>query len=75
MNSKKIFNLNGKIAVVTGGTGHLGKSMAEGLAEMGAHVFITSREKAKALAIKNSFSEEVQRLCTNVLEHLAYEGH
>jgi gluconate 5-dehydrogenase len=60
MNSKKIFNLNGKIAVVTGGTGHLGKSMAEGLAEMGAHVFITSREKAKALAIKNSFSEEVK---------------
>jgi|APSaa5957512535_1039671.scaffolds.fasta_scaffold45160_2 NAD(P)-dependent dehydrogenase (short-subunit alcohol dehydrogenase family) len=59
MNSKKLFNLDGKVAIVTGGTGHLGKSMAEGLAEMGAHVFITSREKSKALETKNSFSEDI----------------
>jgi len=60
MNAKNLFNLEGKVAVVTGGAGHLGKSMAEGLAEAGAHVFITSRDKAKALITTNSFSDEIK---------------
>jgi len=39
--------LNGKIALVTGATGYLGREMAFGLASFGAHVLINSRSKDK----------------------------
>jgi len=43
-----IFSLHGKVALVTGATGYLGKSMALGLCNAGAHVFINSRSEKKA---------------------------
>ena len=39
----KRFRLDGKIALVTGGTGLFGKPITEGLAEAGAQVVIASR--------------------------------
>lgn len=45
-----LFDLTGQVAVVTGGTGHLGSAMSEALAEAGARVVLTSREAAKAQA-------------------------
>jgi NAD(P)-dependent dehydrogenase (short-subunit alcohol dehydrogenase family) len=41
----KLFDLSGRIAVVTGGGTGLGKGIAEGLAQAGAHVILTSRRK------------------------------
>ena len=41
------FNLAGKVAIVTGGGGGLGKAMAVGLAQHGADVVITSRTLSK----------------------------
>jgi NAD(P)-dependent dehydrogenase (short-subunit alcohol dehydrogenase family) len=40
-----IFNLKGKVAVVTGGSKGLGKAMARGLAEAGADIVISSRHE------------------------------
>lgn len=40
---KNMFNLEGKIAVVTGGAGALGESIAAGLATYGAEVVVTGR--------------------------------
>src|SRR5947209_6239141 len=40
-----IFNLTGKVALVTGGSKGLGKAMARGLVEAGADVFISSRHE------------------------------
>jgi NAD(P)-dependent dehydrogenase (short-subunit alcohol dehydrogenase family) len=40
-----IFNLSGKIALVTGGSKGLGKAMARGLAEAGADIVISSRNE------------------------------
>ncbi len=46
-----LFNLDGKIAVVTGGSGGLGSAMAGGLARAGARVvIISSREQTGAAA-------------------------
>lgn len=43
----KIFSLEGKIAIVTGGAGLFGKPISSALAEAGAHVIIASRNEAK----------------------------
>src|SRR5438128_3633159 len=41
--TSKLFDLSGKVALVTGGSKGLGKAMARGLAEAGADVVISSR--------------------------------
>ena len=47
---QELFDLTGKVALITGGTGHLGSAMARALAEAGASVVITSREADRAEA-------------------------
>ncbi len=42
-----MFELDGKVAIITGGAGVLGGAMAEGLAKAGAKVGILSRTKSK----------------------------
>lgn len=46
----ELFDLTGRVALITGGTGHLGSAMSRALAEAGASVILTSREAAKAEA-------------------------
>lgn len=43
MRSLEMFRLNGRSAIVTGGSGHLGASMCESLAEAGANVIVAGR--------------------------------
>src|SRR5215813_12357451 len=43
-----LFGLEGKVAVITGGTGVLGGAMAQGLAKAGAKVGVMGRRKAAA---------------------------
>ncbi len=47
------FSLNGKIAMVTGGTGLFGKPISTALAEAGAHVIIASRNITKCSELAN----------------------
>jgi NAD(P)-dependent dehydrogenase (short-subunit alcohol dehydrogenase family) len=44
MNARQLFDLSGKVAVVTGGSAGLGRQMAEGLAEMGAGLVLCARK-------------------------------
>ena len=46
----ELFSLDGKIAVVIGGTGELCGAMAEGLSQAGAEVVLVGRSKQKAAA-------------------------
>ncbi|HET6309204.1 MAG TPA: glucose 1-dehydrogenase [Rhodopila sp.] len=43
-----LFDLTGKVAVVTGGNGGIGLGMARGIASCGARIVIAGRDKAKA---------------------------
>jgi gluconate 5-dehydrogenase len=45
MKVKDMFNLNGQVAIVSGGGRGIGVKMAEGLAEAGANVVLCSRKK------------------------------
>ena len=47
MNVKQLFDLTGKVAIVTGGGTGLGRQMAEGLAEAGANVVLCARKKER----------------------------
>ena len=50
------FSLEGKVAVVTGGTGVLGGAMARGLAAAGAKVAILGRREAKAREVADAIA-------------------
>ena len=49
MHVHQLFDLKGRVAVVTGGSTGLGYQMAEALAEMGAHVVVCARKLERCL--------------------------
>jgi gluconate 5-dehydrogenase len=52
MSVKQLFDLTGKVAIVTGGSRGLGLQMAEALGEMGARLAITARKGDELAAAK-----------------------
>ena len=46
--NQQLFSLQNRVAIVTGGTGHLGTAFCQTLAEAGARVVVTSRSLEKA---------------------------
>ncbi len=63
MKPRQMFDLEGRVAIVTGGSVGLGRQMAEGLAEMGANLVLCARKKERCLQA----AEELQRLGVQVL--------
>ncbi|MET6996030.1 SDR family oxidoreductase [Chitinophaga defluvii] len=58
MHIRELFSLNGKVALVTGGSGNYGKCMVEGLAEAGATVITASRDIVVGTATAAVFKEK-----------------
>jgi 2-deoxy-D-gluconate 3-dehydrogenase len=52
-----LFDLHGKVAIVTGGNGGLGRGMAVGLARAGASIVIAARNQAKTAAVATEFRQ------------------
>jgi NAD(P)-dependent dehydrogenase (short-subunit alcohol dehydrogenase family) len=63
MNAREMFELTGKVALVTGGSRGLGLQMAHGLGEMGAKVAITARSEDELAAA----SSELETAGTTVV--------
>ena len=55
MTTSKIFDLTGRVAIITGGSVGLGRQMADGLAEMGAHLVLCARKKERCLQAASEF--------------------
>ena len=58
VNVKQLFDLSGRVAIVTGGSIGLGRQMAEGLAEMGAHLVLCARKEERC----HQAAEQLQQL-------------
>jgi NAD(P)-dependent dehydrogenase (short-subunit alcohol dehydrogenase family) len=54
----RLFDLTGKVALVTGGTGVLGSTIARGLAQAGAKVGILGRREEVAQEVANTIRAE-----------------
>jgi gluconate 5-dehydrogenase len=74
----QLFDLSGKVALITGAGGHLGSAMARALAEAGARVVAASRDLARADAIAASlvdsngaghFGAEIDQLDGDSIDH------
>lgn len=78
MSKKNIFDLTGKVVVVTGGAGHLGRAESEGLAEQGATVVIASRDAAKCEAaageIARSTGARVVGMAVDIMDSATVEA-
>jgi 2-dehydro-3-deoxy-D-gluconate 5-dehydrogenase len=57
----KLFDLTGRVALVTGGNGGLGLAMAQGMAACGADVVLSGRNAAKASTALGSLAEYDRR--------------
>ena len=84
------FSLEGKVAVITGGTGTLGSCMAKGLSAAGASVIVLGRNaeagdavvaaiaeaghKAKFIACDVLVEETLRKVNTEVLEEFGQVG-
>jgi NAD(P)-dependent dehydrogenase (short-subunit alcohol dehydrogenase family) len=58
LNVRQLFDLTGRVAIITGGSIGLGRQMAEGLAEMGADVVLCARKGERC----HQAAEELQQL-------------
>jgi 2-deoxy-D-gluconate 3-dehydrogenase len=69
---ENMFNLEGKVAIVTGGNGGIGKGIARGFAAMGADITIAARNLQKTAEaereIKEAFSVQVLGLKVDVAD-------
>lgn len=61
-----VFNMKGETALVTGGSGHLGFAIAEGLSEHGATVLIAGRDQAKCDAVAEKIRAKTGNSCYGI---------
>tara|TARA_Y100000748_G_scaffold302302_1_gene304237 strand:- start:256 stop:1050 length:795 start_codon:yes stop_codon:yes gene_type:complete len=78
LNIKDLFNIEGKIAVVTGGSRGIGEMIASGFLANGAKVYITARKEealiAKAEELSNKYTSECVPFCADLSKEEGISG-
>jgi NAD(P)-dependent dehydrogenase (short-subunit alcohol dehydrogenase family) len=62
------FNLSGRVALITGASEGIGRSLAQGLAEAGAEVILASRREEKLIEVKREVEQAGRRAEVFVLD-------
>ncbi len=73
MNIKEQFNLEGKVAIITGSSKGIGKAIAKGLAQNGAQVVISSRSQDACNEVVKEFTKEGLK-AIGIACHIGKEG-
>ena len=84
---KSLSNMTGRRVLITGGAGHLGRTMAETLAELGASIILLDRPNSPFEKIRKSLLEnwgidclciecdlESEEQCTRAIKHIKSDG-
>jgi NAD(P)-dependent dehydrogenase (short-subunit alcohol dehydrogenase family) len=75
MSPSKIFDLTGRVCVVTGSTKGIGRAVVERMAEHGANVVVTSRTAQNAIALADDLNlRHGRRIASGVAFDLANRG-
>ncbi len=77
MNISELFDLHGRTALVTGGSGVLGRVMASGLAQAGARIAVLGRRAEPALAVAATIRAsggEAIGVAADILDRTALES-
>ena len=74
MSVKDLFQLDGKVALITGGSRGLGLQMAEALGEMGCRVAITARKANELAEAKTHLQSRGIEVRTIVNDLQRFEG-
>jgi 2-dehydro-3-deoxy-D-gluconate 5-dehydrogenase len=69
-----LFDLSGKVAIVTGGNGGIGLGMARGLAEAGADIVIVGRNEAKSNAAVDDIKQRGAKAISVVADKAAVDA-
>ena len=75
---KELMDMSGRVALITGGAGHLGSTMAASLAELGATIVVvdidSQRCDAVAEQLKGEFSVDVFPIAVDLSDSVAVSG-
>lgn len=71
MGTLELFNLAGKVALITGGSRGLGRQIAEGLGEMGCKVAITARKADELVEAKRHLEAQHGTLTHTIVNDLS----
>lgn len=69
-----LFSLKGRVALVTGGYGHLGRAMSEALAEAGAKVVVAGRSQEKMISAFGKDNSAFQFLQMDISDRSSIES-
>ena len=71
---RELSNLTGRVALITGGAGHVGSAAAAALAEMGAAVAILDLQESNCVAVANRIRDEFKVATLPISSDLAVES-